>query len=583
MKTFKELKLCEEMLEVIQEMGLETPTEIQEKAIPLALEGRDIIGGSATGSGKTLAFAAPIVQNLKKGKGVQALVMTPTRELAEQVAKSIRKFAGMKRLKVLPIYGGVDIRAQMRRIEKSDVIVGTPGRILDHLNRRTLDLKKIKILVLDEVDRMLDMGFYKDVDKIISQCGKERQTMLFSATISADIDHLSKTYTKNATEVVVKSYIDHSKLKQVFYDVPGNKKFSLFMHLLGKEKLDLVMVFCNTKRMVDLLSENLKTMGIEARAIHGGLTQAKRLKVLKEFNDSGINVLVCTDVAARGLDISGVSHVYNYDLPDVAADYVHRIGRTARAGKNGIAINLLCDKDYDNFNSILSNKNLRIEEKDLPRFDFVKMTHIVEGRGRGRSDSGRGNFGGRGRSRDSGRSGSRSYSQGSSSRERSYSQSNSRDSGRSSSYGRKPSTGRSYSSRDSGRSNSKSYGRSNSRNPSGRYDRKPSTGSRSYSRGSSSSGSSYDRKPSEGRKPYSRGSSSRERSYSQSNSRDSGRSSSYGRKPSTGGRTYNRSSSEGKKSFSRKPSTGGRKSYGSKKPYERKSSNEGKKSYGKKY
>src|SRR3989339_882303 len=247
MKTFKELGLSNDLLEIIEQEGFNEPSEIQEQAIPLALAKQDIIGGSSTGSGKTLAFASAIVQNINPNKNVQALVLTPTRELADQVASAIKKFSNNKRLRTYAIYGGVDINAQIRNIPQADIIVGTPGRILDHMKRRTLDLGNIKILVLDEVDRMLDMGFLKDVDRIITQCPTERQTMLFSATISSDLDYLAKQYTRNAKEISVKSYVDSSKLKQVYYDVQPYEKFSLLVHLLEKEKSDLVMIFCSTR------------------------------------------------------------------------------------------------------------------------------------------------------------------------------------------------------------------------------------------------------------------------------------------------------------------------------------------------
>jgi len=373
MSKFEELGLSQEILSVLNHAGFKEPSEIQEKTIPLALAGRDIIGGSATGSGKTLAFASPILENLIPNHHVQALILTPTRELAEQVADSIRNFGRNKKLKVLAIYGGTNIDTQIRRIPSTDVIVATPGRILDHLNRRTLNLNQVKFLVLDEVDRMFDMGFYKDVELILKQCPEKRQTMLFSATISADIDHLSKKYTKNAVEVSVNSYVDNSKLKQIYYNIESNMKFSLLVHLLKKEKDHLVMVFCGTRRNTDIVTANLNRIGIAAKAIHGGLSQNKRIKTLDEFHKEDLNVLVCTDVAARGLDIKSVSHVYNYDLPNEAKDYIHRIGRTARAGKEGIAVTLLSSRDYEVFNQIINDPSLHIVEESLPEFSKVRI------------------------------------------------------------------------------------------------------------------------------------------------------------------------------------------------------------------
>ncbi len=373
MTKFEELGLSYEILNVLNNAGFEEPSEIQEKTIPLALAGKDIIGGSATGSGKTLVFACPIIENLVPNRNVQALILTPTRELAEQVADSIRKFAKNKKLKVLAIYGGVNIESQIKKIPYTDVIVATPGRTLDHLKRRTLNFSQIKFLVLDEVDRMFDMGFYRDVEMILKQCSEKRQTMLFSATISPDIDYLANKYTKNAIKVSVNSYIDHSKLKQIYYDVESHMKFSLLVHLLNKTKNNLEMVFCSTRRNVDIVANNLKKAGINSKAIHGGLSQNKRLRTLDEFHNKEINVLVCTDVAARGLDIKGVKSIYNYDLPSEAKDYIHRIGRTARAGNEGKAINILSSRDYENFGNIIKDKDLNITQEELPVFQTIHL------------------------------------------------------------------------------------------------------------------------------------------------------------------------------------------------------------------
>ncbi|MFA4953308.1 MAG: DEAD/DEAH box helicase [Candidatus Pacearchaeota archaeon] len=373
MEKFEKLGLSKGLLEVLNGFGFKEPSEIQEKAIPLALAGRDIIGGSATGSGKTLVFASPIIENLKPNHHVQALILTPTRELAEQVAKTIRRFLNKKELNVLAIYGGVDINQQIRKIPNADIVVGTPGRILDHLNRRTLNLSSIKFLVLDEADRMFDMGFHRDVEIILNQCPRERQTMMFSATISNDIDYLAKKYTKNPVKISVNSYVDPSLLTQIYYDVPAYNKFSLLVHLLNKNQTNLSMVFCGTRRNVDFIANNLKEVGINSKAIHGGLPQNKRIKILEEFHLKKISVLICTDVAARGLDIKGISHIYNYDSPPTSEDYIHRIGRTARAGKEGKAISILSNKDYENFRNISKDESLTIIPEKLPEFQIIKI------------------------------------------------------------------------------------------------------------------------------------------------------------------------------------------------------------------
>jgi len=398
MEKFTKLGLTKELTDVFRQFGFKEPSEIQEKAIPLALAGRDIIGGAMTGSGKTLVFASTIIENLKPNGKIQALILTPTRELAEQVATSIRNFGKNKRLNVLAVYGGMNINSQIRELHSTDVLVATPGRLIDHLNRRTLRLDGIKFLVLDEVDRMFDMGFRRDVETIIHECPNKRQTMLFSATISPEIDYLSKKYTSNPVEVSVKSHVDASKLKQVYYDVPDYQKFSLLVTLLKNENADLVMVFCNTRRNVDFIANNLISLGINAKAIHGGIEQNKRIKVLDDFHKRGLGVLVCTDVASRGLDIKGVSHVYNYEVPSDSKDYIHRIGRTARAGKEGKAITILASRDYENFNNLLSSGETNITSEELPE---IKMVRVI-------LDSGRRNrFSGRVNSRDGGRDPSR--------------------------------------------------------------------------------------------------------------------------------------------------------------------------------
>lgn len=384
MKKFRDLGLSEETLGVLKKQGIVEPTEIQSKAIPFVLEGQDVIASSSTGSGKTLAFASALTEKIIPNGKIQSIILAPTRELAEQVTDAIRLFAN-KRFKLVSVYGGVPIENQINKIKKSDIVVGTPGRILDHLNRRSLSLKDVKILVLDEFDRMLDMGFQKDVDKIIKEVPKERQTLLFSAT-TAGVEYLLDKYTKNAIEITTKSYVDHSKLEQVYYDVPDGLKFSLLVHLLKEEKSNLVMVFCSTRRNADFVVTNLNNLGIQAKAIHGGLDQKKRIRTLGEFHkDTGLNIIVCTDVAARGLDIKNVTHVYNFDIPGEPSDYIHRIGRTARAGSEGKAINILASRDYEKFSDVINQKNIKIDEMELP---YIKKVDIIKDikKGRGRNN-----------------------------------------------------------------------------------------------------------------------------------------------------------------------------------------------------
>ncbi|MBW6461610.1 MAG: DEAD/DEAH box helicase [DPANN group archaeon] len=411
MNEFEKLGLDEAILKVIVVEKFEKPSDIQVKAIPLILEGKDVMAVSATGSGKTLAFAAGIIHDAKRGAGIQALILTPTRELAEQVSDSFKTFSQFKKLRILPVYGGVSISAQIQGLKQADVVIATPGRVLDHIQRKTIDLSLVSTLVFDEADRMLDMGFIDDVKKITTKCPKKRQTLLFSATLSKKVYSLAKGYMNNPESVSVESRVDPTKLSQCFYDVQDNLKFSLLVHLLKTEKSGLVMVFCNTQRNTDFVAKNIKMQGLDASAIHGGLTQDKRTRIMKNFNSSDVHVLVCTDVAARGLDIKGVSHVYNYDVPNESDNYIHRIGRTARAGKEGKAITILASRDYGNFRKVLSDTGVKVVKEDVPAVERVKLTVPVSsdsGSGRGGFGGNRGSsgFGGRGGSGSGGRSSS---------------------------------------------------------------------------------------------------------------------------------------------------------------------------------
>lgn len=383
MEYFGKLGIIEPILKSIEEAKFERPTEIQVKAIPPILEGRDVIAGASTGSGKTLAFAAAIIEKSEKGAGIQALVLTPTRELAQQVAAALGDFSRYKPLRIVAVFGGVSINPQMEQLRTADVVVGTPGRILDHLRRGTLDLRGVTTLVLDEADRMLDMGFIDDVELIIRKCPRKRQTLLFSATITSEVARLARRYMNEQVEISAEQYVDPRKLTQFYYDVLDERmKFSVLVHLLEHEKAGLVMVFCNTRHNTDFVANNLRAVGVDALAIHGGLTQDKRNTVMKQFHAQRVCVLVCTDVAARGLDIPGISHVYNYDIPGDSNDYIHRIGRTARAGEEGCAISILTPSDYDNFRRVMHLKDIRITEKQLQAVKRVQISWKAKGRSR---------------------------------------------------------------------------------------------------------------------------------------------------------------------------------------------------------
>ncbi len=411
---FEELAIDHNILKVIQELGFTGPTEIQEKAIPLIKQGHDVIGESATGSGKTLAFAVQLIEKAEPGKGVQGLVLVPTRELCEQVYKEIKRFSKYKHLTTAAIYGGVSYAPQTEVLEKAEIVIGTPGRILDHIKRGTFETHHIRILVIDETDRMFDMGFIQDVTEIIRNVSPKRQTLLFSATIDPDVEYIGKKYMHDPKMVGAVAEVDPSLLKQYYYEINSGNKFSLLVHLLKNDKTGLVMVFCNTRKSVDFLARNLRKQDIEALPIHGGLTQAKRNSVMDTFKSNRAHVLVASDVAARGLDIKNVSHVYNYDLPKTEDEYIHRIGRTARAGKEGKAISIISDRDYENFHRIKRDERIKMEKLQIPEIERVPFRIHEDEHQRGRYSSeshyNRSRPGGQGRGRFSGaRGGGRSF------------------------------------------------------------------------------------------------------------------------------------------------------------------------------
>src|SRR3989338_686306 len=380
MTEFKEFGLSNNLLIKIEDLGITKPTSIQEKSIPLIIEGKDVIGESATGSGKTLAFGSGIVEKVEPQAGIQALVLTPTRELAQQVKESLKSFS-YKRLKIITIFGGVSYTPQVADLSRADVVVATPGRLLDHLQRNNLDLSGIKILVLDEADRMFDMGFILDVEKIIRQCSKNRQTLFFSATMPPKVKRLADKYMKQPKSVSAVKYVDPKKLKQAYYQVPKNFKIALLLKLLNDQEAGLSMVFCNTRKNTDFVTQNLRLNKVRALAIHGGLSQNKRSGMIKMFNDANRGVLVCTDIAARGLHIDNVTHIFNYDLPFDATDYIHRIGRTARAGENGQVINLLSKYDYDNFSRILrDNPEFQVKKMEKPYLERIQIVEFISTR-----------------------------------------------------------------------------------------------------------------------------------------------------------------------------------------------------------
>ncbi len=389
---FEDLGVHPKLVQAVKDLGFTDPTPIQQKCIPDIKKGRDVVGQSGTGSGKTAAFGLPILEQVQQKQGLQALILTPTRELCVQVNDMLNSFGKHLHLRSIAVFGGVGIGPQIDALRYAEVVVGTPGRILDHLERRTISFSKIRFFVLDEADKMLEMGFIDDVERIMSQVPKNRQTMLFSATIPPTINMLIKKHLREPVIVRTNIHVDRSLLRQGYYSVGQHEKFSLLVHLLKNKTPGLAMVFCATRIEADIVSRNLHMNGVKAMAIHGGLSQNKRLHVLEQLKKEHIDVMVATDVAARGLDVKNISHVYNYDVPKTSDDYVHRIGRTARAGAEGDAVTLLTERDYDNFNSVLRDRTLQIKKEDLPIFQ--KATFVRGSSGRGRSFGGQSRFGG---------------------------------------------------------------------------------------------------------------------------------------------------------------------------------------------
>ncbi|VVB70394.1 putative ATP-dependent RNA helicase [uncultured archaeon] len=389
---FEQLNLHPNILKAVKKNGFTEPTPIQEKCIPEIRAGKDVVGQSLTGSGKTAAYVLPLLEKIEPGQGIQVVILTPTRELTTQVRDTILNFSSFMRINVAAVYGGVAISPQIDSLRKAEIVVATPGRMLDHMERRTIRLSNVSLLILDEADKMFEMGFVEDVEKIIHELPPERQTLLFSATISSEISHLIKKHLKNPVMIKEQLHVDKTLLKQIYYDIKQQEKFSLLMHLLKTKTSGLSIIFCSTRREVDAITTNLKMNGIHAMAVHGGLTQSRRSHAVDSLKSQNIRVLVATDVAARGLDIKDVTNVYNYDSPKNSSEYTHRIGRTARAGKQGEAVILLTERDYENFREVTRDKNIQIERGELPHFErieFVRSPQRERGHFGGREDRGR--------------------------------------------------------------------------------------------------------------------------------------------------------------------------------------------------
>lgn len=377
MKSFKDLGLSEEILNVLKIKGFEEPTPIQEQTIPVLLSGkRDIIGQARTGTGKTAAFGLPLIELLReRSKNIQAIVLTPTRELAIQVAEEINSLKGSKKLRTVPIYGGQAISRQLRSLKKGvDIVVGTPGRVIDHLNRHTLKLDKISHLILDEADEMLDMGFIDDVKRIMEHTAKEKRTMLFSATMPEEIINIAEKYMVEYDIFrVTQGELTVSQTDQIYFEVHSENKFEALCRIIDIEDDFYGLIFCRTKIDVDNLAKHLMERGYDADALHGDMSQHLRERILNKFKKHFINILVATDVAARGLDVQNLTHVINYALPQDPKYYVHRIGRTGRAGKEGIAITFVTPEEYRKLKFIQ-----RTAKTDIRRAQIPKVKDIIE-------------------------------------------------------------------------------------------------------------------------------------------------------------------------------------------------------------
>lgn len=411
---FKDLGLSAELLSAVEKQGYSEATPIQAQAIPLVLAGKDVLAGAQTGTGKTAGFTLPVLQRLqsshKEGQKPhpRVLVLTPTRELAAQVHESVRDYGRYLPFRSAVIFGGVSINPQKQKLIKGvDIVVATPGRLLDHVQQRSIDLSKVEILILDEADRMLDMGFIRDIRKILNVIPSQRQTLLFSATFSREIKSLASEFLNQPSEIQVTPQNTAAELvSQVVYPVDKKRKRELLSHKIGEEEWQQVLVFTRTKHVANKLAEQLDTDGITAAAIHGNKSQGARTRALADFKSGKVRVLVATDIAARGIDIDKLPYVVNFELPNVAEDYVHRIGRTARAGQEGHALSLVCVDELKLLRDIEKLLGKDIEKVYLAGYEIdptIKAEPIQNGRGGSRNNSG-----GRGRPANNGRGRGRS-------------------------------------------------------------------------------------------------------------------------------------------------------------------------------
>ncbi len=375
MPSFESLSLGKSTIALLAQHAITTPTPIQRDLIPLVAAGRDVVAQSETGSGKTLGFALPLIEKIRREDGIAALVLAPTRELALQISLEFIKFSHGKHLGITPVYGGVSVSEQAKKLPKTNIIVGTPGRLLDLIQRGMLSLKSIRHLVFDEADRMLDMGFLPDIERILHHVPRQRQTLLLSATLPKEIIRVSQKYLTNPDRLEFASAVKPEYLLQVYYQTHTDQKLALLMHLLKSER-DLSLVFCNRKHVTAKLARKLTGNGVPSKCLHGDMSQNQRERVTADFRQKKFKVLVATDVAARGLHIDDVTHVYNYDIPRDVDSYTHRVGRTARAGRHGQAISLVAtDEEKQFFKQILFTYSGRITLKPVVASE---LPHLIE-------------------------------------------------------------------------------------------------------------------------------------------------------------------------------------------------------------
>ncbi|MER2122529.1 MAG: DEAD/DEAH box helicase [Exiguobacterium indicum] len=395
MSTFETLHISDLWIKKLQKQGIKEPTPIQEQAIPSLLDGRDLIGQAQTGTGKTLAFLLPILEQIDvESQTVQALIVAPTRELARQIADETHKLIrNTEQYRALAVYGGQDVFKQIQRLGRMpQIIIGTPGRILDHVGRGTLDLSELRTLVLDEADQMLQIGFLPEIEDIIEAAPVDRQFVMLSATMPPKVEELAKTYLRNPVEVQVEAEsITVEAIEQFVVETTDRRKQATLRTMLDEMRPYAAIIFCRTQRRVSKLNEEMQMQGYPTDELHGGLTQGKREKAMAKFYQGKTQFLIATDVASRGLDVTGVTHVFNYDLPDDAESYVHRIGRTGRAGNDGIAVSIVTPKDGRTFRDMERELNISVTPIVVELSEEAIRGQHDQSKGSRKTTEGRGN------------------------------------------------------------------------------------------------------------------------------------------------------------------------------------------------